>query len=283
MQEAVHAIDPLAEGGEGGVPGLGAGADEPVDGGLPAGRRLAGFQVQGFGQVGPGPEVELARFEAHQAEGQGQVVALGQGLLADLAGGPELHPVVGRELARRRAGQQLVQHPLLVVCRLPLGEGIGAQTVQTEDADVVQLGLLELDQFDQGADLAGAQHQAQFLAVAGHGQLRGGASGIDGQHGGQGVRLVQGFGVGDQHGGHVAGGQEHGHQPGVDDLLFEKGAQQAADGPQHIVLSIYHSFNHSSLSSGLCFAWRNRNHAPCSRQHSLNRPHTLQGVGSLGL
>ena len=104
-QQAVHGVDPAAELGNRRVAGLGAGGDQLVDGlGSPR-RRVARGQVQRLGQVVAGLEVQLARLDADQPDGQRHVLALRQRLLADLAGGAELQPVQRLELARRRPGQ----------------------------------------------------------------------------------------------------------------------------------------------------------------------------------
>ena len=64
-----------------------------------------GGDVQWLGQVVPGSEVEHVGFDADETEGEGHVVAVGQGLLADLAGGAEGEAVMGLGLAAGGAGQ----------------------------------------------------------------------------------------------------------------------------------------------------------------------------------
>ena len=95
--------------------------------------------------VGRRPEMEALIGAIKRArEGEGQVVAIGQGLLADLASGAEGDAIVGLGLAAGGACQELVEE-LVFADSLVVGDRVGAQAVDADDEGVVEAGLLELD------------------------------------------------------------------------------------------------------------------------------------------
>jgi len=173
-------MDASAELGKGLIPGLGAGSDELLGCWVAVWGAVGAGEVEGISQVWASLDVELASLDAEEAEGQGDVVARGQGLLAHLAGGPEGQAVGGGEVWGRSGSQEVVGQERLVVGGLVVGDRVGAEAIDADEEGVVQAGLLELDEFDQGTDLTGAKDEAELVLVTGRGELGGGASGIDG-------------------------------------------------------------------------------------------------------
>jgi hypothetical protein len=178
LQEAVHGVDAVAELGKGSVASLGAGIGVCLCGSSPTCRRISGGDVERLRQVVPGSEVEGAGFDTDETEGEGQVVAVRQGLLADLAGSAEGEALVGPGLAAGGACQELVKELQRVVkallaygARMPKELMLFVKNMVFLDGAIARLAP-DLDLF------AEITHVATYFAVT-HGERLAGEVGMD--------------------------------------------------------------------------------------------------------
>ena len=113
---------------------------------------------------------------------------------------------------------------------------VGSQAVHAYGHHVVQAGLLELDQFHQRPQLAGAQHCADLAAWLADGDVTSHARRVQPHHWGQWVGRVQQVGVAHQSGSDRASGRLHWHQQRVHHIALQQLLEESAHSGQRVVV-----------------------------------------------